>query len=405
MRALLLTPSLPYPPHQGGAIRNFNIIRGLHEAGHEVTLLSFADPDINLASTPLPELCQQVETVESPQRELKHRLRDMFLSRQPDLARRLYSENFRERLKNILRQTGFDLIQFEGLEMATYLSTAQRHQPKARLCYDAHNAEFALQRAIFAVDRQNPRRWPVAAYSWIQSNRIARFERYICQHVDLVVSVSQDDADLLCQIAPQSRIKVIPNGIRASEYEGHKEHIDLGKNVLLFTGKMDYRPNVDAMLWFSSAVLPQIRQQIPDARLHIVGQKPHPQLETLRVQEGIEITGWVPEIQPFLQAADVYVAPLRMGSGTRFKILEALASGLAVVATSAAAAGLHQEAQRVMQIVDNETAMAKAIVSLLQDEQQRRKLGEAAKSYVKEHYDWSVLIPHLLTAYKDIGLG
>src|SRR5690606_35380691 len=92
--------------------------------------------------------------------------------------------------------------------------------------------------------------------------------------------------------------------------------LDLGKHVLTFTGKMDYRPNIDAVLWFSEAIFPLIRQQVPDAHLYIVGQKPHSRLEVLRDNINIELTGWVPKVRPFLHATDVYVAPLRMGSGT-----------------------------------------------------------------------------------------
>lgn len=405
MHILMLTPSLPFPPHQGGALRNYNILRGLHAAGHAITLLSFHDNTFSIEATPLTDLCEHIETIEPPQRSLRHRLRDMLLSHQPDLARRLYSETFHKCLQTILGNTEFDLVQFEGLEMAVYLPTVKQQQPQAKLCYDAHNAEYALQRVIFQVDRGTPKRWPAAFYSFIQSKRITSFERYICQDVELVVAVSQEDADALCQLTPQSRIAVVPNGIATEDYKNYREHLDLGENVLLFTGKMDYRPNVDAMLWFASTVLPEVRKQIPSIRLHIVGQKPHAQLEVLRTKEGIEITGWVPEIRPFLHAADVYVAPLRMGSGTRFKILEAMAAGCAVVATTAAAAGLHHETQQVIIIANSESEMANAIVSLLKDKIQRQKLGNAAQAYVKQHYDWSFLIPRLTAAYEGIGLG
>src|SRR5690606_23656791 len=115
---------------------------------------------------------------------------------------------------------------------------------------------------------------------------------------------------------------------------------DLGPCALIFTGKMDYRPNVDAMLWFASDILPQVRSIMPDVRLYVVGQKPHPRLEVLRDHDHIVLTGWVPEVTPYLHAAAVYIAPLRMGSGTRLKILEAMAAGCAIVATTLAAAGL-----------------------------------------------------------------
>ena len=140
MQILLLTPALPYPPHQGGALRNFGIFRGLHAAGHKITLVSFNEGSTK--GTPLPQYCQRIETVEPPPRSPIHRLRDLLLTRQPDLARRLELPEFRDRLRAMLAKTHFDLVQFEGLEMAIYLPLVRQLQPHAKLIYDAHNAEY-----------------------------------------------------------------------------------------------------------------------------------------------------------------------------------------------------------------------------------------------------------------------
>ncbi len=403
MRLLMLTPSLPYPPHQGGAIRNYGIIYGLHAAGHDITLMSFHGDSPTVDSTPLVKLCSRIETVPFPHRATNQRFRELLLSSKPDLANRLRSDEFSYRLESLLTETQFDLIQFEGLEMAAYLPLTQNSG--AKLCYDAHNAEFALQRVIFEVDLSSPFRWPSAAYSLIQSNRIAHFEREVCQQVNRVIAVSDEDANALRQLCPDAAVSVIPNGIFADDYTQSGEYLDLGQHVLTFTGKMDYRPNVDAMLWFTGSIFPQVQKRIPDVRLYIVGQKPHTRLESLREKPNIELTGWVPEIRPFLHATSVYVAPLRMGSGTRLKILEAMAAGCAVIATTLAAAGLPQPVKDTMVIADNEADMTEAIVTLLQDDTRRKMLGEGAQIAIRQYYDWSLLIPRLLTSYKEIGLG
>ena len=117
------------------------------------------------------------------------------------------------------------------------------------------------------------------------------------------------------------------------------------------------------------------------------------------------MTGWVSQVQPFLHAAQVYVAPLRMGSGTRLKILEAMAAGCAVVATSAAVAGLDAEAREALVIADTESAFASGVTRLLQSPAERRALGKRAQQIVRKHYDWSALIPCLLDIYREIGLG
>jgi sugar transferase (PEP-CTERM/EpsH1 system associated) len=402
---MILTPSLPYPLHQGGAIRNFGILHGLHDAGHEVTLLSFHDGVPSVETTPLADLCANVYAVPTPHRTKLGRLWDLLLTRQPDLARRLHSLDFDRCLRSVLQNVEFDLVQVEGFEMATYLSTIRQLQPSSKLTYDAHNAEYGLQQAIYQVDRQELRRWPSALYSYIQSGRIAWLEAEVCQRVNCVIAVSEEDACALQALCPASRIHVVPNGVYADNYGDSREQLDLGENVLVFTGKMDYRPNVDAVRWFTSAILPEVQKQVPNAYLYIVGQKPHARVETLRDKNNVAITGWVNDVRPYLHAAKVYVAPLRMGSGTRLKILEAMAAGCAVVATSYAAAGLSAEAHCVMVVADDEAEMANAIVSLLRSPQSRETLGQAARAYVKRHYDWPVLIPKLFDAYREIGLG
>lgn len=407
MKILMLTASLPYPPHQGGALRSYGILDGLHKAGHEITLLSFHDPTngVQVESTPLIELCQRVETVPPPKRSRNDRLRDLLLSAQPDIARRLFSPAFLDRLRPLVLETSFDLIQFEGIEVAAYAPFLQQMKVKAKLCYDAFNAEAALQKVIFEVDRGDFQRWPAALYSLIQSQRIFHFERSICQKADLVVAVSSEDAEILSQYRVDQHVPVVPNGIFASDYAASVAQLDLGEHALTFTGKMDYRPNVDAMFWFADEVLPLIHQQITDARLYIVGQKPHPRLEKLRDRKKIEITGWVHDVQPFLRGTNVYVAPLRMGSGTRLKILEAMASGCTVVGTSIAASGMHPDPGEAIIITDDPEAMASAIIRLLESPEERAAMGKKAQAYVCKHYDWSILIPHLLQAYREIGLG
>ncbi len=404
MRLLMLTASLPYPPQQGGALRTYGILHGLYQAGHDITLLSFHEGDTRPSDTPLAQFCRRIETIPPPLRSKTARLRDLLLTGEPDIARRLYSDAFRDRLRDLLAETSFDLVQFEGIEVACYLPLLRQWGTRARLCYDAFNAEAALQQVIFQVDRAVPKRWPAAAYSLIQSRRIARFEKLLCQQADSVIAVSDEDAAILCPLRPDHHVPVVTNGIFVDDYTGTGQQLDLGEHVIVFTGKMDYRPNIDAMTWFADDIFPRVQEHLPDTRLYIVGQKPHPRVEQLRSRHNIEITGWVPDVQPFLRAAGVYAAPLRMGSGTRLKILEAMAVGCAIVATPIAVSGMRDDVHQVATITNQTDVMADAIIHLLQDPQRREFMGQQARQYVKQHYDWPVLIPRLLAVYKGMGL-
>lgn len=405
MRVLFLTASLPYPPASGGAIRTFGIMHGLHAAGHEITLLSFHTGQTSPDKTPLASICQHIETLSPPTRSKLDRLQTLLFSKKPDIAFRFYDEAFVEKLRELLSSTQYDLIQIEAIEMACYLPIAHDIQPGAKLSFDTFNAEYALQRSMYDIDRASFRRWPLAAYSLIQTRRIAQYEQAMCRLADIVFAVSSEDADLLRIFRPDGQISLVPSGIFVNDYANFRATMHLQSPALVFTGTMNYRPNVDAMLWFAEYVLPHVQDNTPAAHLYIVGNHPHPRLDVLRDNPNIRITGWVNATQPYLNSADLYIAPLRMGSGTRLKLLEAMASGCAIVATTTAAAGLHDDVKRGMIIVDDPVQMADSITTLLNDSEQRARLGAEARELVQQYYDWSVLIPKLLKAYKGIGLG
>lgn len=403
MKILLLTPDLPYPSESGAAIRNIGIIRGLVEAGYMLTLVSFAERPPDRASNPLFQLCESVHTVATPSHGKLKRVAGLLLSRRADMEFRLASADFESALRGILRDRTFDLIQFSGIEMGCYLPAIHDRKKNAKVIYDALNAEAALQRMVAQVDREEVRRLPAALYSAIQSRRLARFERAICRSVDATIAVSEEDRAFLVHHGG-APVYVMANGIRASAYAPPTGNIR-ERRQLVFSGKMDYRPNVDAVEWFYRAVFPQARLEFPDCKLVIVGRNPHRRLRMLADDKYVQVTGWVESVEQFLHSATIYVAPLRMGSGTRLKILQAMAAGCAVVSTSIGAAGLHDDVRDALILADGADSFARAITQLLEDDNRRRELGARAQAQVAQHYDWAALMPRLLSAYGELGLG
>jgi len=284
------------------------------------------------------------------------------------------------------------------------LPIAKHHQPSAKLVFDTFNAEYMLQRNIFEIDRQNPKRLPMAVYSYLQIGRIKRYEKHLCALADAVIAVSEEDAVLLRPLGSADKIHVVSSGIWVNQYAENPAPIAVSHPALVFTGKMDYRPNVDAMLWFVEAILPLVHAQMPSVHLYIVGQQPHARLEGLKSNPNITITGKVESVLPYLYGAGVYIAPLRMGSGTRLKLLEAMACGCAIVATTIAASGLGDEVKSAMILADNADMMAENIIGLLHHPQKRGELSAFAREYVRGRYDWSAILPHLVDVYRGLGL-
>ena len=397
MRLLLLTPQLPYPPHQGTSLRNYNLIAQLSKR-HQVCLLTFLEPDQSLNEAgPLLDICEWIDTIPVPQRSNTDRLRQMLTTRRPDMAWRLWSLDFRDRLTMRLAEAPFDVVQIEAIELAPYVPTVEAAKPRPLIIYEDHNAEWVLQKRACLTDLRTPRRWPTAAYSLVQWMRLKRYEAETCRRADRVVAVSEADRDAIQAIAPEVTVIVVPNGIDLDEYtdyEGPVEPFDL-----VFTGKMDFRPNIDAMLWMGREVWPLIRRQRPQTRLAIVGQRPHTRLDPLRGNDGITITGWVPDVRPYIAGATVYVAPLRVGGGTRLKLLQALAMSKATVATSLGAEGFPVTHGHELLLADTPEGFARAVLRLVEDPEERSRLGEAARRFVEAAYGWDALIPKLETLY------
>lgn len=417
MNILFLTPQLPYPPQKGTALRNWGLIAGLTPR-HQVSLLSFLAPGQNpQPAPPLAAACVRVETVPQPTRTLRHRLHDLVTTRQPDMALRLASEPYTRRLADWLAREPFDVVHVEGIELAPYLDVIEASPPlphqdwgglrgggraggsRPLVIFDDHNCEYLLQQRTFLTDLRTPARWPGAVYSFVQWLRLRRYEAQACHRADRVLAVSEADAAALCKLVPGLDIAVVPNGIDTQVYQPETPNFQSPVPTMVFTGTMDFRPNVDAVLWFARKVLPLIRRDVPQAHFVVVGQRPHRRLHKLRTHPAVTLTGWVEDVRPYVAPAAVYVAPLRMGGGTRLKLLEAMAMAKPVVATRLGAEGYPVTHGRELLLADTPTDFAAAVVALLRAPERWAELGQAARAFVEQQYDWRVIVPRVEAVY------
>ncbi len=421
MKILFLTPQLPYPPQKGTAMRNWGLISGLAERPDGAVLSCATPPSVpphrggmkGGGGDPLTATCR-VEAVEPPARTLRDRLRDMLATSRPDMALRLASETYAGRLRSWLARESFDVIHVEGIEMAPYLDVIDAGFPPRRrplmggderggkpqrplVVFDDHNCEYLLQKRSFLTDLRIPARWPGAAYSLIQWLRLRRYEAQACRRADRVLAVSDADAAALHRLVPDVKATVVPNGIDTRVYRPTPSHAD-ARN-LVFTGTMDFRPNVDAVLWFAREVLPRIRARVADVCFTAVGQRPHRRLAGLCDDPAVTLTGFVEDTRPYIADAAVYVVPLRMGGGTRFKILEALAMGKAVVSTRLGAEGFPVTHGKELLLADEPEDFAEAVVSLLKEPERGIELGRTGRAVIEARYDWRVIVPLVEEAY------
>ena len=396
MKILFLTPDVPLPADQGGKLRNLALLRAAAEH-HQVDLLSFCKEEPAAEHRhELERLCRRVELVPTPHpRSFLHRAWSLWFDPLPDLAFRLESPDYRARLWDLTDHEHYDVAQIEGLEMMPYISAARGGTgSRTALVYDAHNAEMSLQRSIWQAELRDPRRWLPGLYSLTQWSKLGTYERVMMNSTDMVLAVSEEDAAKLKgrHVDPL----IVPNGIDAAALPYCAPTMDPGA-TLLFVGPLDYRPNDDAVRWLVRQIFPLVRQRKPDARLRLVGRG------TERIQAaGVDAVGYVEDIGAEFARADVLLAPLRMGGGTRLKVLEAMARGVPVVSTPVGLAGIAAEPGKHALLARTPPEFATAVIEILEDREIARKLAGLARLLVEGRYDWSKITPaylrHLTTA-------
>ncbi|MFN3981307.1 MAG: glycosyltransferase, partial [Caldilinea sp.] len=395
------TPQAPYPPRQGTTIRNFNLIRGL-AARHQIDLLTFLAPGEEIgADSPLHQLCGRIASVAQPTRSTAQRIRSTLGALTPDMGLRLESAAMHALIHTWVQQIAYDIVQIEGIELAQYgrAVAGRRHSAnRPAFVFYNHNCEYLLQQRNALTDLRYPQRWPAAAYSLVQWWKLRHYEATSMRDADAVVAVSEADRAALLKLGVATPITVVSNGIDLAEYQPPANPLPASR-TLVFTGKMDYRPNIDAVLWFAQEVLPLILEHAPDVRFQIVGMNPHPRLDVLRSHPSIEITGAVADTRPYIHRAAAYVIPMRVGGGTRFKALEAMACGAAIVSTSVGVEGIGVKNNTEMLIADTPEEFAQAVLRLLNDADGALHvtLDDEGERFVEQHYGWEQIIPKLET--------
>jgi len=227
-------------------------------------------------------------------------------------------------------------------------------------------------------------------YMGEQWRRMERFERKECLRFDHVIAVSPQDTAVMRERYGVSRVSDVPTGVDI-EYFTASGAAERRPHELVFTGSMDWMPNDDAMIWFATDVLPLIRAKIPDVHTTVVGRTPSARLQALATSSagGIEVTGRVPDVRPFLERSSAFIVPMRVGGGTRLKIYEAMSMGLPVISTTIGAEGLPVTDNETAVLRDDPRSFADAVIRLLETENERRRIAEAGQRLVRARFGWS----------------
>jgi len=383
-RILLVTPSLPYPPMWGFNIRVFSILQEL-SARNSVSLLCYGgEPDAKARQT-LGEICDQVFIVPDVGRSIAQRRllqAGAVISPRSFHLRRYFTSQMQARLTKVLRDGAYDLVQVESSAMSSF------DFGNTPVVLDEHNLEYELLQRSNAVESSPIRR----AFAANECRKAEREEIATWQRVKGCVLTSERERAVVNSAAPNIPTAVVPNGVALDYFQPTTSSATPGH--IVFTGLMTYRPNADGVSYFIRRILPAIRASRRDAVFTAVGWGLPDDVRSL-LGDGVIHTGRVEDIRPYVAKASVVVVPLRIGSGTRLKVLEALAMAKPVVSTTVGCEGLDVSHGEHLLIADEPAAFAASVVRLLEDPAEAASLGRRGRTLVESRYGWEQSVAEL----------
>ncbi len=388
LRILIVTPSIPYPPNWGFGIRVYQIVRELSRR-HTVSVICYSRPGEEDKIEALEQVCHSVHTVQNPLADRRaKRLAQLtaMVSRTSFQTASLRTAEMQTLLTSIVAGEHFDLVQFESSQMCSL--QLPRSVP---WIVDEHNLEFELLQRMGRTESSPIRK----LFNWVEHRKFKREEMSSWERADACIVTSDREARIVAAHVPQQSIHVAPNGVDIEFFapaEDPAESVD--PDEMVFTGLLSYRPNADAVTYFVKQVLPLIVARCPRARFTVVGLDAP--LEVTRLAgPNVDIVGAVPDVRPYVRRAALFVVPLRMGSGTRLKILEGLAAAKGVVSTTVGCEGIDVVAGEHLLVADTAADLADAIVSLQTDTTRAAELGKAGRRLVEDRYSWVSIVDEL----------
>lgn len=383
MNILIVDEEIPWPLNTGKRLRTYNLVQRLQRE-HRVTYLCYGEP-----GAVLPD-CPNLTLIPLPSPVLEQRGLRFYLSllanlfsAKPYIVARHYSRDMADKAGSLAADGQFDLVHCEWTPYTENIRTLLGRIPSV---LSAHNVEAQIWERYHQAETNLLKK----LYIYLQWQKLIRYEAASAQVYTGVATVSEPDRDLFTEGYRCKRVTVVPNGVDERYFAPVDAEILPGSMV--FTGSMDWRPNQDGVRYFIEAIFPLIKVQIPNASFVVVGRKPPQWLVDLaRTVPGVTVTGTVDDVRPYIAESALYVVPLRVGGGSRLKILEALAMAKVVLSTSVGAEGLDvQEGEQIL-LRDDPRDFADAACRVLRDPDSYRGLGAAGRSLILGSYTWDAI--------------
>ena len=390
MRIIFVSWWWPYPANNGSKIRIYNLLRQLAVA-HEITLLSFAEADEATSEqiAHMRSFCREVVSVAKPLYQPTSVQSTLgYFSRWPRSLMDTYSETMAEHVQNAAANA--DLIIVFEMQTLRYLDSAP-HLPGILEEIEVTGFHEHIEQASRTSARLRRQ---------LTLIKLDRILQNLMQRGVMVTVVSEKERTYLRRFAPPgARVEVIPNGVDTQVLQPHDTPPT--PNTLIYPGAVTYSANYDAVSYFIREVLPLVRERVPDVRFTVTGGTGKVDVSDLAAQPGVTFTGYLPDVVPVIRSSWATVVPLRIGGGTRLKILESMALGTPVIATHKGAEGLNVHPGEDILLADEPKEMADAICAVLGADSLRARLSRGARARVENEYDWTIIGRRLVELAED----
>jgi len=398
MNILFLSTENPYPPDHGHHIRTLNILE--HLARHNnVYFIGFAKQVKELEFNKyLEALCSSVDVFLLP--SYKSKLRSVIslianlFSVKPFNVMRFFFKKAKDRITQIINENNIDLVHFDMLHLGMYYDCIGAI-PKVLVNHNVESLRLArtmqFQKNIFPK-----------IFIYVQYKKLLYFEKKMCPKFDKCIVVSDADKKILKRMCSIDNFEIVPNGVDIEYFKPSNGRIK--SHSLVWTGGMAGLCNKDAVDYFLEEIYPIIKTKLPDVTATFIGSSPTDKLTALaNTSSNIIATGYVDDVRPFVAESAVFVAPLRSGSGTKIKILNAMAQGKAVVTTTVGAEGIDAENNKNILITDDPEEFARNTIYLLEHPEAAKKMGENGRKLIEEKYAWEVIFKQMDQIYGAIN--
>jgi polysaccharide biosynthesis protein PslH len=391
MRILMISPWLPYPPTWGFGKRVYHLLEVLSRT-HQVTLLTYGDGRDADGIKALSTHCVAVHTVEAPKLRFGKRLGQLrsVASFKSFQRRTMYSLDMQRKLDELTSGDAFDVIQVETSQLACF-----RFDRRSIVVVDEHNIEYELYYRMYQAESSPARR----LFNWLEYYKFKREEIASWETMSGCVLTSEREETIVNALRPRTPTAVVPNAVDTECFEPGSTTVD--PDAVVLTGLMKYRPNVDAAIYFVRDILPRIQAKRPKTVFYVVGAEPPPEVTRL-ASANVVVTGSVDDVRPYVHKAAVFVVPLRMGSGTRLKVLEGLSMGKPMVSTSIGCEGIDLVHGEHLLIADDADTFADAVLDLMTKPDVAARLGAHGRTLMLKRYRWEAATDDLVAFYERL---